>query len=161
MDRQGLVDEIVDYFNASDDWRRRLALLQDPDPRGSHVHTYVYTSVHPESLEPILRRYFDMLGSPIVRRINWIRPRPNIGDLHGCESTWIESVLATETFEGQTLWDGTIEVFELIDHPTSTRCYAWSHAVDGSETPLRRRAAPGAGGLAWGGCEGCHRSGTE
>ena len=85
MDRQALVDEIVDYFNASDHWRRLLSLLQDPDPRGSHVHTYVHTSVHPESLELILRRYFDMVGAPIVRRINWIRPRPNVGALHGIE----------------------------------------------------------------------------
>ena len=54
-------------------------------------------------------------------------------DLHGCDSTWVESVPVTETFQRQTVGDGTVEVFDLIDHPTATRCYAWSHAVDGSE----------------------------
>ena len=57
-------------------------------------------------------------------------------DLHGCASAWVESVSATETFEGQTVWNGTVEVFDLQGHPTATRCYAWSHALDDSE---RRR----------------------
>ncbi len=39
----------------------------------------------------------------------------------------------TETFQGEAVWDGTVEVFDLEGHPTATRCYAWSHAVDGSE----------------------------
>ena len=54
-------------------------------------------------------------------------------DLHGCESTWLESVSVTETFQGQTVWEGTVQVFDLIGHSTATRCYAWSHAVEGSE----------------------------
>lgn len=54
-------------------------------------------------------------------------------NLHNCDSIWIETVLVTETFQGQTVWDGTVQVFDLIGHPTATRCYAWSHAVEGSE----------------------------
>lgn len=46
---------------------------------------------------------------------------------------WVESVPITETFAGQVVWDGIVEVFDLIDHPTATRCYAWSHEVDGSD----------------------------
>jgi hypothetical protein len=42
----------------------------------------------------------------------------------------------TETFDGQTVWDGEVQVFELINHPTAKRAYAWSAAVDGSD---RRR----------------------
>ena len=38
-----------------------------------------------------------------------------------------------ETFEGQTVWEGVVEVFALQGHPTATRCYVWSHTVDGSE----------------------------
>lgn len=56
-----------------------------------------------------------------------------IRDLHGCDSTWVESVAVTETFQGQTVWDGTVEVFDLHGHATAARCYAWSHTVDGSE----------------------------
>ena len=59
-----------------------------------------------------------------------------IRNLHGCEATWRESVPVTETFDGQTVWDGAVQVFDLHGHPTATRCYAWSHATDGSE---RRR----------------------
>ena len=56
-----------------------------------------------------------------------------IRNLHGCDSDWVESVPVTETLQGQTVWDGTVQVFDLVDHPTTSRCYAWSHAIEGSE----------------------------
>lgn len=59
-----------------------------------------------------------------------------IRNLHGCDSIWIASVPVVEQFEGQIVWDGEVQVFDLIGHPTASRCYAWSHAVEGSE---RRR----------------------
>jgi hypothetical protein len=54
-------------------------------------------------------------------------------DLHGCKSTWVESVPVKEVFEGETVWEGVVEVFDLQDHPTASRCYAWSHGVDDSK----------------------------
>lgn len=54
-------------------------------------------------------------------------------NLHNCDSTWIEAVPVTETFQGQAVWVGTVQVFDLVGHPTATRCYAWSHAIEGSE----------------------------
>ena len=62
-----------------------------------------------------------------------------IRDLHGCESEWIETMPIVETFEGQTVWEGDVEVFDLIDHPTASRCYAWSYQVN--ETGKRRYLA--------------------
>ena len=56
--------------------------------------------------------------------------RQAIRDLHGCESRWVEAVPVRETFEGATVWDGDVEVFDLIEHPTAQRCYAWSHETD-------------------------------
>lgn len=53
-------------------------------------------------------------------------------DLHGCRATWIESVPVKELFEGETVWEGVVQVFE-IDHPKSKLCYAWSHRVDNSK----------------------------
>ena len=50
-------------------------------------------------------------------------------DLHGFESSWVKSVSVTETFQGQTMWQGTVEVFDLHGHPTALRCYAWSRAA--------------------------------
>lgn len=54
-------------------------------------------------------------------------------DLHGCASTWVEAVPVKETFQAQTVWEGTVQVFALIGHPTASRCYAWDHTVEGSE----------------------------
>ena len=59
-----------------------------------------------------------------------------IRNLHGCDSVWIQAVRVKETFQGEIVWEGLVQVFDLIDHPEATRCYAWSHAVEGSE---RRR----------------------
>lgn len=50
--------------------------------------------------------------------------------LHGADATWIESVPVRETFEGEVVWEGEVQVFDLEDHPEATRCYAWSHVSD-------------------------------
>jgi len=55
-----------------------------------------------------------------------------IRHMHGCESTWLESVKVDETFEGAQVWSGEIQVFELVGHPKATRCYAWSEAAAGT-----------------------------
>jgi len=54
-------------------------------------------------------------------------------DLHGCKSAWVESVPIKEVFEGETVWEGVVQVFDLIDHPTAKRCYAWSHGLESSK----------------------------
>ena len=54
-----------------------------------------------------------------------------IRHLHGAEATHLESVFVRETWQGATVWEGDVEVFALAGHPTATRAYAWSHAVDG------------------------------
>ena len=59
--------------------------------------------------------------------------RQAIHDLHGCDSAWVESVPVTDAFQGQTVWNGTVEVFDLRGHPTAQRCYAWAHALSDSE----------------------------
>ncbi|MGD1154044.1 MAG: hypothetical protein ABR911_14375 [Syntrophales bacterium] len=56
-----------------------------------------------------------------------------IFDLHGCKATWIESVPVKEIFEGETVWEGIVQVFDLIDHPKAKWCYAWSHGLDNSK----------------------------
>ncbi len=50
--------------------------------------------------------------------------------LHGAESEHVESVPVKETFEGKTVWDGVVEVFNLKGHPTAFRAYAWAHDTD-------------------------------
>ena len=48
---------------------------------------------------------------------------------YGCESLHIKSVPVKEVFEGQTAWQGTVEVFDLIGHPKAKRAYAWTYRV--------------------------------
>ena len=57
--------------------------------------------------------------------------------LHGVESEHVESVPVTETFQGKTVWDGIVEVFELKGHETAHRVYAWAHDTDDPDHPRR------------------------
>jgi hypothetical protein len=57
--------------------------------------------------------------------------------LHGAEALHVESVPVKETLGGQTVWDGTVEVFDLQGHPKAKRAYAWAHETD-EPTQLRR-----------------------
>jgi hypothetical protein len=56
--------------------------------------------------------------------------REAIRRLHGTDATHLESVAVKETFQGQTVWEGIVEVFELHGHPKAPRVYAWSHETD-------------------------------
>jgi len=50
-----------------------------------------------------------------------------IRQLHGTDSKHIESVPVLETFKEKTVWNGTVEVFELLNHPKAKYCYGWSY----------------------------------
>lgn len=63
--------------------------------------------------------------------------REVIHHLHGGKAKYLESVPVKETFEGQTVWDGVVEVFRLKGHPQTDRVYAWSHATDDPKHPRR------------------------
>lgn len=60
-----------------------------------------------------------------------------IRKVHDAESTHIETVPVVETFQGQTVWEGEVEVFDLHDHPTASRIYAWSHDTGDPDHPKR------------------------
>jgi hypothetical protein len=57
--------------------------------------------------------------------------RETIRRLHGADATHVESVPVKETFQGKTVWEGTVEVFDLDGHPKASRVYAWAHCTDG------------------------------
>ncbi len=63
--------------------------------------------------------------------------RDVIHRLHGATATHIQSVPVKETFRGQTVWDGVVEVFDLIGHPQANRIYAWAHDTDDPKHPRR------------------------
>lgn len=63
--------------------------------------------------------------------------RDVIRRLHGAEATHIESVPVKETFKGETVWEGIVEVFELTGHATAHRVYAWAHETGNPDKPVR------------------------
>jgi hypothetical protein len=58
-----------------------------------------------------------------------IRHRYNV------ESTHVESVPVKEIFEGKTIWEGVVEVFDLKDYPKAARLYAWAYETDNPKKP--------------------------
>lgn len=63
--------------------------------------------------------------------------RDVIRRLHGAEATHVESVPIKETFQGKTVWEGLVEVFDLEGHATAHRVYAWAHKTDNPDKPVR------------------------
>jgi hypothetical protein len=52
---------------------------------------------------------------------------------HGCTATLIQSVPVKETFDGKTVWDGIVHVFQIHGHPKATKAYAGSSSIEGSD----------------------------
>ncbi|HEV2387753.1 MAG TPA: hypothetical protein VGS20_10920 [Candidatus Acidoferrales bacterium] len=63
--------------------------------------------------------------------------RDAIRRLHGVEATHLESVPVTEAFQGKRIWEGIVEVFELIGHQKAPKVYAWTHETDDPKSPRR------------------------
>ncbi len=58
-----------------------------------------------------------------------------IRQLHKAHPKHLQSVPVTETFQGRTVWDGVVEVFELYGHPQTHRVYAWTYETDDPAKP--------------------------
>src|SRR5580693_1039543 len=55
---------------------------------------------------------------------------------HGGTASLVAAEPVKEVFQGKTVWEGVVHVFDLEGHPSATRAYAWSSPVEGSD---RRR----------------------
>jgi hypothetical protein len=60
-----------------------------------------------------------------------------IHKLHNAKAKHAKSVPVKEVFDGQTVWDGIVEVFDLTGHPRTNRAYAWSHDTGNPKHPKR------------------------
>lgn len=58
--------------------------------------------------------------------------REAVERLHGGTATLAQSAPVKETFEGATVWEGVVHVFDLAGNPKATRAYAWSSPIEGS-----------------------------
>jgi hypothetical protein len=57
--------------------------------------------------------------------------------LHGAKATHRESVPVKEVFNGETVWDGIVEVFHLEGHPKANTAYAWLHDTGDPSKPTQ------------------------
>ena len=62
--------------------------------------------------------------------------RDVIQQLHGAKATHRESVPVKETFQGKTVWEGVVEVFDLHGHPKTDTAYAWLHETGDKPLPV-------------------------
>ena len=50
-----------------------------------------------------------------------------IQQLHNCGAVYRMTLPVHEVVQGETVWKGEVEVFNLTGHPKAKRAYAWSH----------------------------------
>jgi hypothetical protein len=60
--------------------------------------------------------------------------------MHQCGAVHAATVHVNRSFKGKTVWDGDVEVFDLMQHPKAKRAYAWAH-VDGANDERTRYVA--------------------
>jgi hypothetical protein len=56
-----------------------------------------------------------------------------VASQHGGKTTLAQSGPVTERFQGATVWDGVVHVFDLANNPKATRAFAWSSPIEGSD----------------------------
>ena len=66
----------------------------------------------------------------MAREVSTDQLKRAVESQHGGTATLAQSVPVQETFEGKTVWDGVVHVFDLAGHPTAKRAYAWSYERD-------------------------------
>jgi len=59
-----------------------------------------------------------------------------VEEQHGGKAVLASVERVKEVFGGQTVWEGTVHVFDLEGHPRASRAYAWSSPIEGD---VRRR----------------------
>lgn len=52
----------------------------------------------------------------------------------GCPAKHRESTVVVETFRGQTIWQGVVEVFDLQGHAKAKRAFGWNTGTGDAAT---------------------------
>lgn len=55
-----------------------------------------------------------------------------IKKLHGCDSIHQDKAHVIELFGNEKVWEGDVEIFDLIDHDKAEEAYAWGYDKNGS-----------------------------
>jgi len=59
--------------------------------------------------------------------------RDAVEDMHHCKAHLAQSVPVREHHADAVVWEGVVHVFDLTGHPKTTRAYAWSSPIEGSD----------------------------
>ena len=73
--------EVATYFRSSQ-WQELISLLRRLE-QTSHIHLFVNTSLHPHSLEALVKGYLEARGLGVSRGNEILSPAPGRGTLHG------------------------------------------------------------------------------
>jgi hypothetical protein len=60
-----------------------------------------------------------------------------IRERYNTEPTHVETVPVHEEYQGQTVWEGEVEVFDLTGFEDAGRVYAWAYETDHADDPKR------------------------
>lgn len=52
---------------------------------------------------------------------------------HDGKAALLTKLTVKATVEGETMWEGIVHIFDLEGNAKSTRAYAWSSPIDGSD----------------------------
>jgi hypothetical protein len=63
-----------------------------------------------------------------------------VSQLHNSGAVWRSTMPVHEVFQGKTVWQGDVEVFDLTGHTKAKRAYAWSY-LDGAHDERTRFVA--------------------
>jgi len=60
-----------------------------------------------------------------------------IEDEYGTTATHVETVPVHETLNGETIWDGEVEVFNVPEYPNADCVFAWAFEDDNGQQNSR------------------------
>lgn len=56
-----------------------------------------------------------------------------VSALHDCQCSHVKTSHVHEMMDGETVWQGDVEIFTLTGHPKATQAFAWSWEDDAGE----------------------------
>lgn len=85
--RDNLVTGVVEYFRGPH-WTDFMEnhLIREYGEEVYHVHIYVDTMLHPESLSKLIDMYFKAIGRPLARGMDPQQQRKGVASIHGIHS---------------------------------------------------------------------------
>ena len=68
-----------------------------------------------------------------MKKVGQKELKETVEGLHSCKAIFSHIEHVHETFQGQTVWEDDVHVFNLKGHKEASVCYAWSEPVQNSD----------------------------